>query len=58
MNFINFIPKKIRYVDTMNKKLYKGSLQNIFLKLLKTHERMYGYQICKTVKEISNDEIT
>lgn len=42
----------------MNKKLYKGSLQTILLKLLENNGKMYGYQICKAVKELSNDEIT
>lgn len=41
----------------MNKKLYKGSLQTIILKLLEKEEKMYGYQICKAVKEMSNNEI-
>ena len=42
----------------MNKKLYKGSLQTILLKLLENNGKMYGYQICKAVKELSNNEIS
>lgn len=42
----------------MNKKLYKGSLQTILLKLLEKNGKMYGYQICKSVKDISNNEIS
>lgn len=42
----------------MNKKLYKGSLQTILLKLLEQNGKMYGYQICKSVKELSNNQIT
>lgn len=42
----------------MNKKLYKGSLQTILLKLLEQNGKMYGYQICKEVKLLSNNEIS
>lgn len=42
----------------MSKKLYKGSLQTILLKLLENNGTMYGYQICKAVKTLSNNEIT
>ncbi|MGB0870122.1 MAG: PadR family transcriptional regulator [Flavobacteriales bacterium] len=41
----------------MKTKLYKGSLQTIILKLLEQNGRMYGYQICKSVKTLSNNDI-
>ncbi|MFH4969217.1 PadR family transcriptional regulator [Gaetbulibacter sp. M240] len=34
--------------------LYTGSLTVIVMKLLNEHDRMYGYQIVKRVKEITN----
>ena len=36
--------------------LLKGSLQVIILRLLETNGRMYGYEITKTVKEMSRGE--
>jgi PadR family transcriptional regulator PadR len=36
--------------------LLKGSLQVIILRLLETNGRMYGYEITKTVKEMSKGE--
>lgn len=36
--------------------LLKGSLQVIILRLLETNGRMYGYEITKKVKEMSNGE--
>ncbi len=41
----------------MNSNLYKGSLETIVLELLSKHSEMYGYQITKSVKEISGGEI-
>ena len=35
------------------KKLLKGSLSAVILKLLSENERMYGYEICQKVKEIT-----
>lgn len=46
-----------RYVWTMDSKIYKGSLEVIILKLLGEHTEMYGYQITKAVKEISDGNI-
>lgn len=40
-----------------NLKLYKGSLSTIVLKLLNEHDSMYGYEIAKRVKEITNNEL-
>lgn len=37
--------------------LYKGSLTTIILKLLNEHDKMYGYQIAKRVKEITKGEL-
>ena len=37
----------------MNSKLFRGSLDTILLKLLRDEGKMYGYQISKKVKEIS-----
>jgi len=34
-------------------KLLKGSLSAVILKLLSENERMYGYEICQKVKEIT-----
>ena len=40
-----------------NSKLYKGSLTTIILKLLKEHDKMYGYEITQKVKEITKGEL-
>lgn len=40
-----------------NNKLYKGSLTTIILRLLEENDRMYGYEICQKVKELTNDEL-
>ena len=37
--------------------LFKGSLTTIILKLLSEQEKMYGYEITRKVKELSNGEI-
>jgi len=37
----------------MNSKLFRGSLDTIVLKLLRDNGKMYGYQIAKEVKLIS-----
>lgn len=41
-----------------NNPLFKGSLTTIVLKLLSEQDRMYGYEITKKVKELSNGELT
>lgn len=41
----------------MDSNIYKGSLETIVLELLSKHEEMYGYQITKSVKELSGGEI-
>jgi len=40
-----------------SKDLIKGTLQPIVLKLLQENERMYGYEITKTVKELTRGKI-
>lgn len=41
----------------MSKKLYRGSLQTIILKLLKENEKMYGYEMTQKVKELTKGEL-
>lgn len=40
-----------------SKELMKGTLKTIVLKLLKEHEKMYGYEITQKVKELTQDKI-
>jgi len=37
--------------------LYKGTLQNIILKLLASETKMYGYQLTQRAKELTNGEL-
>lgn len=37
--------------------LYKGTLQNIILKLLSSEVKMYGYQLTKRAKELTKGEL-
>ena len=37
--------------------LYKGTLQNIILKLLSTEVKMYGYQITQKTKELTQGHL-
>ena len=37
--------------------LFKGSLSTIILKLLSDQDKMYGYEITKKVKELTNGEL-
>lgn len=37
--------------------LYKGTLQNIILKLLATEVKMYGYQLTQRAKELTKGEL-
>lgn len=41
-----------------NNKLYKGSLSTIILRLLEENDRMYGYEICQKVKELTDGNLT
>lgn len=40
-----------------NKKLYRGSLSTIILKLLGDNDRMYGYEITQKVKALTAGEL-
>lgn len=40
-----------------SKELTKGTLQPIILKLLSNNEKMYGYEITQTVKELTKGKI-
>jgi len=40
-----------------NNKLYKGTLQNIILKLLAKEVKMYGYQMTQRAKELTQGEL-
>jgi DNA-binding PadR family transcriptional regulator len=41
-----------------NTQLFKGSLATIILKLLNEQEKMYGYEITKKVKDLTNGTFT
>lgn len=47
------------YISPTMKKnsLYKGTLQNIILKLLSKEVKMYGYQITQRAKELTQGEL-
>ncbi len=47
------------YINHFMKKnsLYKGTLQNIILKLLSKEVKMYGYQITQRAKELTQGEL-
>ena len=40
-----------------NNSLYKGTLQNIILKLLSKEVKMYGYQMTQRAKELTEGEL-
>jgi DNA-binding PadR family transcriptional regulator len=40
-----------------SRELLKGTLDAIILKLLAEHDKMYGYEICQKVKEMSDGKI-
>lgn len=40
-----------------SRELLKGILKPIILKLLAEHDRMYGYEMAKTIKQLSKDKI-
>lgn len=62
---ISYIHKLLRYIKNAylcvyNSNfliLYKGNLDTIILKLLSEHDKMYGYEITKKVKELSQNKI-
>ena len=41
----------------MNKNLLRGSLETIIVSLLSDHGEMYGYQMTKMVKEVSDERL-
>ena len=46
------------YIYTMySSELIKGTLKTIILKLLKSHGKMYGYEITQRVKELTKNKI-
>ena len=51
--------KFVMYINRSMKKnsLYKGTLQNIILKLLTKEVKMYGYQITQRAKELTLGEL-
>lgn len=55
---IRCIRKLCIYLNMANSSLYKGSLITIILKLLKEHDKMYGYEITQKVKELTQGELT
>ena len=42
----------------IEKQLLKGSLKSIILKLLKENDRMYGYEITRTIEKMTGGEVT
>jgi DNA-binding PadR family transcriptional regulator len=40
-----------------SKELIRGTLKPIILKLLSENGKMYGYEMCQKVKELTNNEI-
>ena len=49
--------KKMYILKMYSKELTKGTLQPIILKLLSQHDKMYGYEITKKVKELTKGKI-
>ncbi|HPM30035.1 MAG TPA: helix-turn-helix transcriptional regulator [Chryseolinea sp.] len=48
----------VMYICSMySKELLKGTISAIILKLLSEKEKMYGYEICMVVKELSDGKI-
>jgi DNA-binding PadR family transcriptional regulator len=40
-----------------SKELIRGTLKPIILKLLSEHGKMYGYEICQTIKQLTSDQL-
>lgn len=40
-----------------SKELIRGTLKPIILKLLSEHGKMYGYEICQTIKQMTSDQL-
>ncbi|WP_339815969.1 helix-turn-helix transcriptional regulator [uncultured Imperialibacter sp.] len=45
------------YCTMYSKELLKGTIDMIILRLLSEHGRMYGYEICQKVKELTGGKI-
>lgn len=54
--YIFVMHKLFRYMKG-NKSLYKGTLQNIVLKLLASEGKMYGYQLTQKAKELTEGHL-
>ena len=44
-------------MELKNNSLYKGTLQNIILKLLAKEVKMYGYQMTQRAKELTQNHL-
>jgi PadR family transcriptional regulator PadR len=52
------IHHNMMYICSMySRELLKGTLDAIILKLLAENDKMYGYEICQKVKELSDGKI-
>ena len=51
------LPLKTNNSEMKKNALYKGTLQNIVLKLLAKEVKMYGYQITQRAKELTKGEL-
>ena len=51
------LPLKTNKFNMKKNALYKGTLQNIVLKLLAKEVKMYGYQITQRAKELTKGEV-
>jgi PadR family transcriptional regulator, regulatory protein PadR len=40
-----------------SKEFVRGTLRPIILKLLSEKGKMYGYEICQTIKQLTNDQL-
>ena len=40
-----------------SKELIRGTLRPIILKLLSDQGKMYGYEICQTIRQLTNDQL-
>src|SRR5215216_5956546 len=40
-----------------SKELIRGTLRPIILKLLSDHGKMYGYEMCQTIKTLTKDQL-
>lgn len=52
-----FVYVIIAIINMYSKELIRGTLQPLVLKLLYPDNRMYGYEICQKVKELTNEDL-